>query len=219
VKDELAEFVRAHPEVLDLYKSIKGALGPPSDDDLDKGFNAKAFAEALATRLREIAPGHAGATAYQELMSGILTFLFYPNLIYPVKEQPLHGGRKRIDIKFTNGATGGFFERALKSKQMRAISVVVECKNYAEEIGNPELDQLAGRFGHSRGFLGISLSRTAASMSNVIQRCADAAGDGRGFLIPLVDIDVFEMLENAGRGQDSLNDYLLQRRLDEITHK
>lgn len=48
IKDDLARFVSDHPEVLEVYKSIKGAAGPIPPDMLEKFFDEGAFAQALA---------------------------------------------------------------------------------------------------------------------------------------------------------------------------
>ena len=77
---------------------------------------------------------------------GVLEFIFYPDLIYPQSEFPIHQGRKVIDIKFTNAAREGFFFGARLNLGTRAINVFIECKNYSHDPTNPELDQLAGRF-------------------------------------------------------------------------
>ncbi|RUU32781.1 hypothetical protein EOD08_19000 [Mesorhizobium sp. M6A.T.Ca.TU.002.02.2.1] len=129
VKDDLANFVRNHPEVLEAYKELKGAQGAPETGDIEKFFDEQAFAQVLVDRLAQVAPGNPTAGEYHSIALGICTFLFHPSLIYPVKEQEPHSGRKRIDIKFTNAGERGFFQRMLESPQARAISVAVESKN------------------------------------------------------------------------------------------
>ena len=79
-------------------------------------------------------------------MVGMLEFIFFPHCIYPVKEREIDFGRKRIDIVYTNAARDGFFYRLHTSHQVVLTYIMVECKNYSSDIGNPELDQLGGRF-------------------------------------------------------------------------
>jgi len=148
VKDELAQFVIAHLEVLERYKQLKSAQGALGNRDFEEDFDERAFAQALKDRLRQVASGNAAASEYHSIMTGILTFAFYPDLIYPVKEREIHTGRKRVDIVFTNAAQDGFFHRMHTSAETRSSHIFIECKNYSYDVGNPELDQLGGRFGH-----------------------------------------------------------------------
>lgn len=195
IKDDLADFVRQHPEVLERYKEMAGAKGPLENRQLDEEFREGLFAEVLIDRLREIPGGNRDATAYHHLAIGICTFLFYPDLITPIKEYEQHDGRKRVDIVFTNAANDGFFHRRLSAPQTRAVSVFVECKNYTREIANPELDQLSGRFSIRRGCFGILLCRNMDNRDRILDGCRDTAIDGRGYMLPLADSDLIHMLE------------------------
>ena len=92
-------------------------------------------------------PGEAGATKYHRAVEGLLQALLFPALVNPERESHIHNGRKRIDsIRFTNAANSGFFWRAPQHDNVPAGFVVVECKNYNEDVANPEFDQLAGHF-------------------------------------------------------------------------
>jgi hypothetical protein len=122
-KDDLADFVREHPYVLEAYKQLKGAEGPPEIEDLYAEFDEQSFARALIGQFDVIAEGSGEASNYHNFALGVCTFLFYPHLICPVKEYELHEGRKRIDIKFTNAAEDGFFLRMMTAPQTRALSV------------------------------------------------------------------------------------------------
>lgn len=216
IKDDLAAFVRDHPEVLETYKRIAGARGPLEIRDFDEDFDESAFAEALIERLNEIESGSDAATAYHKLTVGIATFLFHPHLQTPVKEYEVHQGRKRIDIKFTNAAQDGFFLRMQQSPQARSISLPMECKNYTKRVANPELDQLAGRFGHQRGFVGFLFCRNMDNRERIIAGCRDTANDQRGFMIVFEDADVIQMLEMVRDNHRDRIDRYLQQRFDEL---
>ena len=93
---------------------------------------------------------------------------------------------------------------------------MVECKNYSRDINNPEMDQLAGRFGVNRGRFGLLVSRTIDDLDTLILRCADAYTDGRGLMIPLSDDDLRQMLSNRANGSREPYDYILSNRLRQI---
>lgn len=197
-KDFLAQFSEQHPEVLrryrEFYQNIPGADGAPSNSELDRELDESAFALALIDELNDIPPGIDHATRYHRLMVGIIEFLFYPSLICPEVEQKLHQGRKRIDIWYTNAATDGFFHTVLSTPRFGAALVPVECKNYGRDIGNPEFDQLGGRFSDDRGWFGILCHRSHADRDLVTRTCADTSRDNRGLILPLEDRDIVELL-------------------------
>lgn len=213
VKDDLADFVRNHPEILETYKDIKGAKGPLEQSDIEANFDEGAFAAALRRELARIPSGNADASRYHAIIMGICTFLFYPHLIYPVKEHEIYEGRKRIDIKYTNTASDGFFYRVAVSSQIRALSVFIECKNYTKELNNPELDQMSGRFGHQRGYFGIITCRSMDNRDRIVSRCRDTVNDGRGYIIFFEDRDFDKLLSFVENNHRAHADAFLQRRL------
>jgi hypothetical protein len=87
----------------------------------------------------------------------------------------------------------------------------VECKNYGSEIGNPELDQLAGRFGQ-RGRLGLLLYRGFGNKDLVFSRCRDTAMDQRGYILALDDDDLGSLVEHKLSNPRSLEFPLLRER-------
>ena len=117
-------------------------------------------------------------------------------------------GRKRIDIAYTNTATTGFFNWL--GLHYAASHIFVECKNYGKELGNPELDQMSGRFSPSRGQFGIVVCRQFEDKDLFVQRCRDTATDQRGFIIALDDLDL-ENLVNERKESDRLFEFKLIR--------
>jgi hypothetical protein len=193
-KEFLSTFSEEHPEVLDRYKHSVGVPRELSVDELEEGFDECAFAETLSAELRAIQRGSEAALRFHHFMIGALEFIFYPDIIYPVKEEEIHEGRKRIDILYTNNSMGGFFFRRRGEANVNAAHVIVECKNYMKEMQNPELDQIAGRFGLHRGRLGLLVGRSFDDRARFVARCRDTANDGRGYVIALVDDDIAELL-------------------------
>jgi hypothetical protein len=193
-KEALYKFTKAHPKVLDLYKRLERKERKSVNDQIDPEFSLSAFCEALSERLQEIPPGREHADAFHTLMIGAVEFMFYPALMYPQKEREINDGRKRIDITYTNAATEGFFFRLHTAWQVASNMVMVECKNYSDDLGNPEVDQLVGRFSINRGKFGILIARTCADRDLMLSRCRDVAQAGNGFVVTLFDGDIHEIL-------------------------
>ena len=144
--------------------------------------------DELISNLKTLPNGNEHASAYERVIEKILSAMFYPSLCKPMKQHPIHDGRKRIDITYTNEARSGFFYWL--ATHYPSAFVFVECKNYGKEIGNPELDQLAGRFSPSRGQVGILVCRSVENPSRVAKGCIDTAKDQRGFILVLTDSDI-----------------------------
>lgn len=214
-KEFLATFSEANPQVLQQYKhlyaELEGARGPLRHQDFDDQFDESAFAQALAAALPTIPAGSDDATRYHKFIMGALEFIFWPNLIYPVKEQEIHQGRKRIDIVYTNAAQSGLFWRAHTAHNVASRLIMVECKNYSKDVANPEIDQLANRFSVNRGHLGMLLYRTVNDYGRLCARCRDTAQDGRGFMLPLGDDQIIEFLGLIAQNQRSEIDLRLQK--------
>jgi len=186
-----AKLTGEHPAALTNYKNTKKAT--PSRP-LDHSAFAKLeniptpdFSGLLASVI-ELKPGQKDATAYEHAIEKLLSALFYPSLSFPVKQDEIHNGRKRIDITYVNTAKDGFF--VWLSRNHSASHIYVECKNYGKKVGNPEVDQLSSRFSPSRGQVGILVVRSVADKELLLRRCKDTANDRRGYILVLDDIDL-----------------------------
>lgn len=215
-KNSIADFITRHPDVLERYKKIKGASGALRNQDIDPTFREDQFAAELIKQLQAIPPGVRSASEYHSCMTGILTFLFYPSLINPIKEKEIHKGKKRIDIKFTNAAEGGFFQSLMNLPQTRALSIIVECKNYSSDIANPELDQISGRFSPVRGKFGIITCRALKDRPRMDQRCLDTAKEDRGYVVVLEDAHVIEMLQRVATGRKRFVEQVLRDEFEKL---
>ncbi|MBT6537821.1 MAG: hypothetical protein HOK98_16735 [Rhodospirillaceae bacterium] len=213
-KDFVARFSESHPDVLErykqLYSTIEGARGALQHTDFDEDLDETVLATALIERLVSIPPGQEAANEFHSYMVGALEFIFWPNLIYPIKETPIHEGRKRIDVTYTNAANSGFFHRTHSAHEIASNMVMVECKNYSKDPANPELDQLSGRFSINRGKLGLLVYRTVSDYERLLMRCRDTAADGRGFILPLGEEQVTEFLALIASRERSSIDGRLQ---------
>jgi hypothetical protein len=159
-----------------------------------KVFEESAFDAGLIDTLAKIPSGRRHATDYHHFITGVITYLFYPEIINPALEQDIDDGRKRIDITFLNSAESGFFKDRKDDAFALSREVIVECKNYADDVANPELDQLAGRFDPRRGRFGMMFCRSIADPALVLRRCRDTFQAQRGIIIIMCDDDVARLL-------------------------
>jgi hypothetical protein len=194
-KDFIAGFTQLHGEVFKDFRDAATLIARPLDNiDID-GANIPEICVYLANKLKDTPPGNDHASAYHRLVIGILELIFYPTLTNPHKEKEIHEGRKRIDIVFDNAARDGEFHRLVEMRKIPANYIVVECKNYAKDVKNPELDQLTGRFSFRRGQFGMLLCRSVQNYETLIKRCQDTFTDLRGLIIPILDDDLIALLE------------------------
>lgn len=203
-KRVVIEQTLAQPDLLDAYREVKRQKPrrrPLTHEELanDADVPAPDFDDLLA-KVRAVKSGKEGAGAYHDAVLDLLTPLFYPELVSPYKEAPIHQGRKRIDIRFDNvGDPKSFF--GWLGSRYTAPFVFVECKNYAGDPANPELDQLLGRFSPNRGRFGILICRTVKDRQRMQERCRDAASDDRGFIVVLDDDDLETLVAERKKQQ------------------
>lgn len=205
------------PELLRKYRADKRDIFPPPLDHqslaIIEGTNPPDW-NSLLRNLVTVATGREHASDYEDKIEQLLTALFYPSLAYPQVQHEIHEGRKRIDVTYTNLATEGFFRWL--GDNYPAMHVFVECKNYGREVGNPELDQISGRFSPSRGRVGILACRSFENKELFIQRCIDTAYDDRGFVIPLDDNDLGELVEIKRNGDTEREISFFKARFDRL---
>ncbi|PYT28763.1 MAG: hypothetical protein DMG58_17815, partial [Acidobacteria bacterium] len=169
-KELLANFTKKYPAIFaDFRKSAAAKVQALSNSEFEE-IDVDKLIDHLISKLRALKEGNKDAGAYHALMVGILEFIFYPNLINPVKEREIDAGRKRIDISFDNGApTGGFFYRLQNTFGIPCPYIFFECKNYTEDVANPELDQMTGRFSPNRGKFGVIVCRSIEDKALFLQ--------------------------------------------------
>jgi hypothetical protein len=186
-----------HPGALENYKKdkLKTPSKPLDHEDISEITKTLTIDwNTLKIELAKIETGRSSAHDYEKLIEKTLTALFYPCLIFPKREKIIHDGRKRIDIEYTNCAKNGFF--SWLAQHYSAPKVFIECKNYEDDLANPEVDQIAGRFGPSRGQFGIITYRSCKNTEKLKLRCRDTARDQRGFIITLSDAELINIIDS-----------------------
>ena len=201
-KKVVLNFTVKNPDVLDQYKARAKV-------EAAKAESVGVIEDILEVRqsdlknylgdVLDVNPGRSEYQKYEHAVEAYLTAIFYPHLINPIPQSRMHEGRKIVDLRYDNASDSGFFNWI--GKHYTCPYIFIECKNYKEDVNNPELDQLAGRFSDKRGQVGLLICRSADDMPTLMKRCKDAAIDGRGYIIPVVDSDLEVLLEQRELGR------------------
>lgn len=214
-KKYLFDFSKEHPEVLKKYKEEKAevfnsVVNETSNEGIDDLIEKEEFdLDDLVKKFAQIPTGNETASNFHDHIKGVLTAIFYPYLVNPIKENEIHKGRKRIDLCYDNAAKNGFFLNLAVNKQVPSPYIFMECKNYKYDPKNPELDQLSGRFSKNRGKFGFLVCRKFDNKDLFIKRCKDTANDDRGFILPLDDEDLITLLGyKKNKKEKEINDFL-----------
>ena len=148
-KEFLLEFSEKNPRVFKSYKDLLPKKVEKPETDFIIESRQRDPRQLISTDdvddLEKIPSGREHAAKYHNFIKGVLTEIFAPSLTRPKKEQDIDEGRKRIDISFHNSATDGFFSKLVNHHKYVVPYVPIECKNYTDDIANPEFDQMLGR--------------------------------------------------------------------------
>ncbi|MBF4989606.1 hypothetical protein [Methylophilus sp. QUAN] len=217
-KDFLSQFTQSHREVFARFRQYQ-AKGMQSlgNNELDSRTEVNDLVRHLKEQLASLGVGSENASIYHKTVAAILELLFYPRLTCLTVEKVINEGRKRIDITFDNSASSGIFWRLSTHHQIPCAYIMIECKNYRNDVANPEVDQLISRFHVNRGKFGMLICRTVQDRDTLIKRCRDAYGAGQGLIIPLMDADLIEMLDKILADQANPEEDVLTRILNEVT--
>jgi hypothetical protein len=213
-KDLNLEVTLSKPELLDDYRQENPhALPPLTHSELAETTNTPPPNwDELLQKVLDTPTGRADATRYHLAVEELLTALFYPALDFMKHEYKINQGRKRVDITYTNIARDGFFEWINRVVNAPAHEVYVECKNYTKDVGNPELDQMIGRFSDHRSRVGLMLYRSTGNQASIEASCRDTALAGSGFIIPINDNELAVLVNERKRNPDSIDFRFLQEK-------
>jgi len=112
-------------------------------------------------------------------------------------EQEINTGIQRIDLMFDN-MTGIFSQLASKIGKP-SLYLPFECKNYANDLGTPEYDQLSGRLNMDIGPMGVLVFRSITDWGRANQHCQAKLKDSK-YLILLDDSDLAAMYQKRHEG-------------------
>ncbi len=212
----LYEFSKSHPAILDKYKSeLRRTAGNKTKAVLETKRKILNSAERLQI-LSDIKAGNDDATNFHKISFDNLIHIFAERLTNPNREKEINEGRKRVDIVFDNCDKNGFFHSLNNLLHIQCPKIFFECKNYGKEIGNPEVDQLLGRFSPTRGKFGVLLCRSVENKQLMIKRCKDVFHDHQSFIIVLDDTDIITLLRLRDINNESGIDSFMQSKIDEL---
>lgn len=211
------KFSKDHPQILERFKSelhrtAKIGGTAPILRTMPRIFTAMERIRLLA-RLKS---GDNDARSFHTLSFDNLKYILGSRISNPKLENPINDGRKRIDIVFNNDDKFGFFHNLNSLNKILCPKIIIECKNYGQELGNPEIDQLQGRLNHRRGMFGIIICRSIQNRKRMIQRCKDVMNDSKGFIVVLDDSDISILLKLREKMDDIGIDNFLSKKFDEL---
>lgn len=201
------QFAVENPEVFELFKNeiISKYIKNIEKVKQDKLAEIKQNAEILKAELAVLKPGRKDEKKYQDLIFDIINFLLGDKISNPSKEVKIHDGRKRVDILCLNSSTSGILKEIIEIYRLCLTVIMFECKNYSNDISNPEVDQLAGRFSPLRAQCGFLVFRQINDKELLYKRCQDTYRDHRGLIIPLSDEDIIKMLQAIIDGENKFD--------------
>jgi len=163
-----------------------------------------------------IKAGRKDATAFHEDVYDNLKHILASRISNPKIELAINEGRKRLDIAFNNSDKEGFFYNLSTKHRVKCPKIIVECKNYGKEIGNPEVDQMNGRLNDRRGRFGIIVCRSIDNQKRLISRCKDLMHDNGNYIIVLEDKDILQLLEFRENNDEKSIDDFFESKIEEL---
>jgi hypothetical protein len=214
----MIEVTRDNPDILKRFRADKkNDFTAPLDLSVitDRAGAPPTNWKALLSGVTSLAPGSSAAHQYHDAVLNLLTALMYPSLIEPHKEQEIDEGIKRVDIYFVNTAAEHFF-RWFQQHYGGAPYIPFECKNYTDDVGNPEVDQLAGRFGKQKGRLGFLVCREFKDRPKFVRRCRALVSNMESYVVGLDDSNLTAMVNARRTGDDEQMFRIIRSLFDEI---
>lgn len=222
IKQVNSEATLEHPEILsqfraDMESPLRRRPPPTHREIAERTQGEPPDWRQLLRDVVEVQRGKAGANAYHRAVAKLFHALFWPELQFGELEVKTHRGHKRLDIRYVNVIGGDGFFSWLAANFGNAPFVTVECKNYSADPANPELDQLVGRFTSHNGKVGILACRRFKNKKLFVDRCRETAKNGQGFVLPIDDDDIRELVAARQADDGQRFDQFFYDRFHEIT--
>lgn len=169
-----------------------------------------------APNLAGIKTGATLAGKYHRTIFDALRGIFDGALANGRIEQEINTGIHRVDIMFDNFADSGFFSEVRSRLKLNSNYVPPECKNYTDDIGSPEYDQLGGRLNKENRQVGLLVVRKIIDKNKSFEHVKAKWAKGELILI-FDDEDVLRMHKARHDGQTGDVDALLWNKVRSLT--
>jgi len=214
--DFLYDFSKENPKILEEYKSeLRRTAVKNGKAQLE---TKRKILNSIERKniMNSIKCGRDDANRFHKIAYDNLIHIFGKRTSNPTMEKDINLGRKRIDIVFNNSGKKGFFKSLNTIHHIKCPKIVVECKNYGKEIGNPEVDQISGRLNSRRGRFGIIVCRSINNKKRLLERCKDLVNDNGNHIIVLEDKDIIKLLKYRDKNNEKSIDIFLESKIDEL---
>ncbi|MCH7568799.1 MAG: class I SAM-dependent methyltransferase [Nanoarchaeota archaeon] len=178
---------------LNLKEMIKTKKDPKK---IIKDVETVTVLDLYMKELEDIKKGREDAHRYHLLASRIFFEIFREQINKPIIENEINEGRGRIDIVHRNRNKEGVFKNLKDLRDIKCPEIMVECKNYENDLTNTEYSQLSDRLIPARGMLGFLLCRNKKDESKIIKHCRDRhKGGSNKYIVVLDDADLIKLAE------------------------
>lgn len=181
--------------------------------DSDEHFKFGAILSFCLTLLKE---GKGDAYRYEELVILIIKYIFKDYFKTPEieKQYELDNGKKRVDIKvnWRNSSENSLKDIIINEHGLKSSFIPVECKNYSQDLANPEYGQILDRCNKKHRHFAIIVCRKNDDHAKVIEQCFDRWHNHEYLIIVLDDDDLTKLLTYADdQQQDQILNYINQK--------
>ncbi len=199
---------------LKLDDLIKAGTIPKEGHFVNTEF--KSILELLAEELELTKEGPTDAYRFQDIIGNTLRYIFKGQLTDMKIEARAEG--TRIDVKFRRKNRKGFFKDLEEVYKIPCPNIFIECKNYSDDPGNEEFDQLLSYLKPRTGMFGFLVVRhiedKAKALAHCIRRNRDSTNQKEVIMV-LEDRDIMKLIKARLQYPNGINK-LLFKKLDKI---
>jgi len=169
--------------------------------------NSLSFDNLLQECLPKIKPGTKDANDYEAVIAILLSRIFQGELSNLRLQEKIDEGRQRVDFVMTNNDQNGFFWHLAERLTLKCGYILFECKNYTNDIENPEYAQLLQRLGKNTD-VGFIICREIKDKTKCLKTQQFTFTSGKLILV-LEDEDILSLLNyQCENDRNGLREYL-----------